>query len=56
MTLEELKKIIDGGETLTVEFKSDRDKLSDRALVVAVRRVRLWPMRSFCVKVATTPL
>ena len=36
MTLEELKKIIAGGETLTVEFKSDRDKLPDRNLVEAV--------------------
>ena len=36
MTVEELKKIIERGETLCVEFKSDRDKLSDRALVEAV--------------------
>lgn len=36
MTREDLEKIIVGGETLTVEFKSDRDKLSDRALVEAV--------------------
>ena len=33
MTVEELRKIIARGETLCVEFKSDRDKLSDRALV-----------------------
>lgn len=36
MTVEELRKIIARGETLCVEFKSDRDKLSDRALVEAV--------------------
>jgi len=32
----ELKKLIAQGETLTVEFKSDREKLSDRALVEAL--------------------
>ena len=36
MTPDELKKIISRGETLTVEFKSDREKLSDRALVEAL--------------------
>ena len=36
MTVGELKNIIARGETLSVEFKSDRDKLSDRALVEAV--------------------
>lgn len=33
MTVEELKKIIARGETLCVEFKSDRYKLSDQVLV-----------------------
>ena len=36
MTAEELGKIIARGEDLRVEFKSDRDKLPDRALVEAV--------------------
>jgi len=36
MTETELKKLIAQGETLTVEFKSDREKLSDRALVEAL--------------------
>lgn len=36
MTKAELEKLISRGETLTVEFKSDRDKLPDRALVEAV--------------------
>ncbi len=36
MTKSELEKLISRGETLTVEFKSDRDKLPDRALVEAV--------------------
>ena len=36
MTFGELKSLISRGETLTVEFKSDRDKLPDRALVEAV--------------------
>ena len=36
MTVDELKRIIARGETLSVEFKSARDKLSDRALVEAV--------------------
>lgn len=36
MTPDELKKFISRGETLTVEFKSDREKLSDRALVEAL--------------------
>ena len=36
MTAEELKKLIAGGETLTVEFKSDRKGLPDRDLVEAV--------------------
>ena len=33
MTIEELKKLIAGGETLTVEFKSDRKGLPDRDLL-----------------------
>lgn len=36
MMAEELKKLIAGGETLTVEFKSDRKGLPDRDLVEAV--------------------
>lgn len=36
MMAEELKKLIVGGETLTVEFKSDRKGLPDRDLVEAV--------------------
>ena len=36
MTVEEVKRIILRGETLSVEFKSDKDKLPDRALVEAV--------------------
>ena len=36
MTKAELETLISRGETLTVEFKSDRDKLPDRALVEAV--------------------
>ena len=36
MTAEEVKRIISRGETLSVEFKSDKDKLPDRALVEAV--------------------
>ena len=37
MTAEELEKIIARGESLRVEFKSDRDKLPDRALVEAAQ-------------------
>ena len=33
---DEIERLIAGGETLTVEFKSDREKLSDRALVEAL--------------------
>ena len=36
MTVEELGKLIAGGETLTVEFKSDRKGLPDRDLIEAV--------------------
>lgn len=36
MTAQELKEIIARGETLCVEFKSDKQKLSDRDLVEAV--------------------
>lgn len=36
MTKDELDKLIAGGETLTVEFKSDVKRLSDRDLVEAV--------------------
>ena len=36
MTAEELKRLIAGGETLTVEFKSDRKGLPDRDLVESV--------------------
>ena len=36
MTADELKKLIAGGETLTVEFKSDRKGLPDRDLIEAV--------------------
>ena len=36
MSADEIAKLIAGGETLTVEFKSDREKLSDRALVEAL--------------------
>ena len=36
MTIEELKKIVEGGETLTVEFKSDVKRLPDGELVDAL--------------------
>lgn len=36
MSADEVAKLIAGGETLTVEFKSDREKLPDRALVEAL--------------------
>ena len=36
MSADEIAKLIAGGETLTVEFKSDREKLPDRALVEAL--------------------
>lgn len=36
MTVEELRKIIAGGETLCVEFKSDQKRLNDKELVEAV--------------------
>lgn len=36
MTDTELRQVLSRGETLTVEFKSDREKLSDRALVEAL--------------------
>ena len=36
MTIEELKKIVEGGESLTVEFKSDVKRLPDDELVDAL--------------------
>ena len=36
MTVEELKKIIERGETLCVEFKSDKNRLSDSELTDAL--------------------
>ena len=36
MNLSELRKQISGGESLTVEFKSDRHPLSDDELMEAV--------------------
>lgn len=36
MTIEELKDIIAGGETLTIEFKSDEKRLPDGELVDAL--------------------
>ena len=36
ITAQQLERIRAGGETLTVEFKSDRGCLSDRELVEAV--------------------
>ena len=36
MTIDELKKIVEGGETLTVEFKSDVKRLPDGELVDAL--------------------